>query len=150
MISMRPAILTAFTLIGVCLFSLLMFVALDTILHVKIPYAVVLSCFVAAALMCLALTIASRRTRRKVVAERAGSGTALIDEERPESRPRQEDTLYAESLVVEAPIQLPAPVRATASSRSIPGPTATVNCPVSLRGVILLRSTVRPRWQDAA
>jgi hypothetical protein len=150
MISMRAALLTAFTLIGVCLVSVVLFVILDTILHVKIPYALVLSFFATAALMCLTLMIVSRESGGKVVAEKATSGTVFSGEERPESPQRPEDMLYEESAVAEAPIQLPAAARATAGSRSCPTATGTAACPVSLRGVILFRSTVCPQWKDAA
>ncbi len=57
----RPAIIAAIGLIGVCGLSLLLFIALDTFLHVKIPYAVVSSFFLTAVLMFWTIRIAFRR-----------------------------------------------------------------------------------------
>src|SRR5471030_1121013 len=57
----RPAIVGVIAFMGVCAFALLLVLAFDWQLHVKIPYAIVSACFVTAAAVST-IMVAHRRS----------------------------------------------------------------------------------------
>jgi uncharacterized membrane protein YfcA len=73
----RSAFLAATALLGVCACSLLLFIVFDTLLHVKIPYAVVSSFFGTAIVMFWTVRIAYRRSESRADTTSRASDTTF-------------------------------------------------------------------------
>ena len=127
----RPALIATIALIAVCGFSLILFIGLDTALHVKIPYAVVSSFFLTAILMFWTIRIAFRGGEAPTeTAQDSG-----VPEFSGESRSPNTHSVPVNSaaLVIAAPLE-------GIGAQGPSGAAPKVAPRVALRGVILFSS----------